>query len=139
MSAIPMLDRKSSSIDFYSIGTRYCSGVSKFLIGILVLFSLWWLSVFLITLDPDNELFLDFGLEAALLAIPHLWSDGTIPEGMITSGYRLGMGLLLSILIGVPVGIVMGRVAWFKKLFNVPFQFFRMVSPLSWEHTDVVV
>ena len=139
MSSMPMFNRKVSSIDFNSIGTRYCSGVSKFLIGIFILFTLWWLSVFFITLHPDNELFLDFGLEAALLAIPHLWSDGTIPEGMITSGYRLGMGLLLSILIGVPVGIVMGRVAWFKKLFNVPFQFFRMVSPLSWEPIAVIV
>jgi len=117
----------------------FLKGSSNFILGIALLFSIWWLCVFLVTLNPDYELFADFGLMPALNAIPSLWQDETIPLGIQNSGYRLGMGLLISILIGVPVGILMGRVSWFKKLFNVPFQFFRMVSPLSWEPIAVVV
>jgi NitT/TauT family transport system permease protein len=39
----------------------------------------------------------------------------------------------------VPIGILMGRIGWFRKLTNVPFQFLRMVSPLSWEPIAVIV
>ena len=73
------------------------------------------------------------------MVLPELWDDGTIPDALTSSGYRLGMGLFLAIAIGVPVGILMGRIATFKKLTNVPFQFLRMVSPLSWEPIAVIV
>jgi len=34
---------------------------------------------------------------------------------------------------------LMGRIAWFQKLTNVPFQFMRMISPLSWEPIAVII
>ncbi|MGD2118652.1 MAG: ABC transporter permease [Chromatiales bacterium] len=114
-------------------------GVGNLIGGLAILFALWWLSIYLITLDPANALFDSFGLVPAFQALPDLWEDATIPDAMLTSGYRLGMGLLIAIGIGVPVGIIMGRVGWFKKLSNVPFQFLRMVSPLSWEPIAVIV
>jgi NitT/TauT family transport system permease protein len=122
--------------DIFGPATR---SVSNFVIGLLILFAFWWLSIYLVTLNPSYSLFADFGLFPALQALPELWSDATIPDALETSSYRLGMGLLLAILIGVPVGIIMGRVLWFKKLANVPFQFFRMVSPMSWEPIAVIV
>ena len=54
------------------------------------------------------------------------------------SGYRLGIGLLLAIITGIPIGILMGRSNVFRKLSNTPFQFLRMVSPLSWEPIAVI-
>lgn len=111
----------------------------NFVGGLAILFALWWISIYIVTLDPSNALFEDFGLEGAILALPDLWEDGTIPDALETSGYRLGMGLLIAISIGVPVGILMGRIPAFKKLTNVPFQFLRMVSPLSWEPIAVIV
>jgi NitT/TauT family transport system permease protein len=115
------------------------SGIGNFVLGLAVLFSLWWACVYALTLNPEYSQFADFGVVEAFRAIPALWQSGTIPEALQTSGYRLGMGLLLAIGIGVPVGIVMGRVAWFQKLSNVPFQFLRMISPLSWEPIAVIV
>ena len=117
----------------------YACGSANFVGGLAILFFLWWLSIYLITLDPSKSLFEDFGLFQAFGVLPELWEDNTIPHALATSGYRLGMGLLIAIGIGVPVGIVMGRVPWFKKLSNVPFQFLRMVSPLSWEPIAVIV
>jgi len=107
--------------------------------GLAILFALWWLSIYLITLDPSNSLFANFGVVGAFSALPDLWYDNTIPDAISTSGYRLGMGLLIAIAIGIPIGIIMGRVEWFRKLTNVPFQFLRMVSPLSWEPIAVIV
>jgi NitT/TauT family transport system permease protein len=107
--------------------------------GLAVLFSLWWLGIHFITQNPDLSQFKDFAPKAALEALPELWEDGTIPEALKTSGYRLGMGMLLAIVIGVPIGILMGRSRWFQQLTDVPFQLLRMISPLSWEPIAVVV
>jgi NitT/TauT family transport system permease protein len=64
---------------------------------------------------------------------------GKLQKAPIASGYRLGSGMLIAILIGVPVGIIMGRVQWFRKLSNSPFQLLRMISPLSWMPIAVLV
>jgi NitT/TauT family transport system permease protein len=68
-----------------------------------------------------------------------MWSSGLIPKALETSGYRLGMGLLLAIAIGVPIGVIMGRKKRFRELTNSPFQLMRMISPLSWEPVAVIV
>ena len=110
-----------------------------FLVGLTVLLGLWWLGIYLITLDPAKSTFAEFAPLSAFQALPTLWRDGTIPDALESTGYRLGTGLFLAILVGVPIGILMGQVRWFQRLTNVPFQFMRMISPLSWEPIAVVV
>lgn len=110
-----------------------------FFVGLSVLFALWWLAIYVVTLNPSMGRFSDFSPLSALQSLPSLWKDGTIPHALETTGYRLGAGLFLAIVIGVPIGILMGRIRWFQKLTNVPFQFMRMISPLSWEPIAVVV
>ena len=107
--------------------------------GLLILFVVWWLGIYLITLDPGLSQFKDFSPLSAYKAFPEVWEYGTIQAALKSSGYRLGMGLFLAIAIGVPIGVMFGRVKWFQQLFNVPFQFLRMISPLSWEPIAVVV
>jgi len=111
----------------------------QFFVGLAALVALWWLAIHFVTQNPDLAQFKDFSPAATLEAYPEIWEDGTIQAALKSSGYRLGWGLGLAIAIGVPVGIVFGRVKWFQNLFNVPFQFFRMISPLSWEPIAVVV
>ena len=110
-----------------------------FFVGLTALLALWWLAIYLVTLDPAKSTFAEFSPLSAFQALPDLWRDGTIPDALETTGYRLGTGLFLAILIGVPIGILMGQVRWFQRLTNVPFQFMRMISPLSWEPIAVVV
>ena len=110
-----------------------------FFVGLTVLLGLWWLAIYLVTLDPAKSTFAEFSPLSAFQALPGLWLDDTIPDALQTTGYRLGTGLFLAILIGVPIGILMGQVRWFQRLTNVPFQFMRMISPLSWEPIAVVV
>lgn len=111
----------------------------QFIVGLAVLMALWWLAIYFVTRNPSLSQFKDFSPLSAFAAFPEIWEAGTIQAALGASGYRLGMGLFLAIAIGVPVGIVFGRVKWFQNLFNVPFQFLRMISPLSWEPIAVVV
>ncbi len=122
----------------YLVKCTVC-GIRNFLLGLAILFGLWWAVIFLVSLNPSNAHFAEFGVIDAFKALPALWNDGTIPDALSTSGYRLGMGLLIAIGIGVPLGILIGRIAWFQKLTNVPFQFMRMISPMSWEPIAVIV
>jgi NitT/TauT family transport system permease protein len=114
-------------------------GLVSFFGGLAILFAIWWISIYLLTQNPEYSHFADFGVIEAFKAIPALWENETIPHALQTSGSRLGYGLLISISIGVPLGILMGRIRWFQRLTNVPFQFLRMISPLSWEPVAVIV
>lgn len=122
----------------YMVGCAFCS-VGSFFGGLAILFAIWWISIFLLTLNPEYEHFAEFGVIGAFKAIPGLWNNETIPHALLTSGSRLAYGLSIAIGIGIPLGILMGRIRWFQRLTNVPFQFLRMISPLSWEPVAVIV
>ncbi|MCU7892106.1 MAG: ABC transporter permease [Candidatus Thiodiazotropha sp. (ex Ustalcina ferruginea)] len=114
-------------------------GLSNFFGGLAILFVVWWFGVYLISSSPSTEHFADFGPIPALQAMPELWDEGTIQSAIMSSGYRLGSGLLIAIIIGVPIGILIGRSKRFRELSNSPFQLLRMISPLSWEPIAVIV
>jgi len=107
--------------------------------GLAILLGLWWIGGYLLYINPDTTNFADFGPGPTFKAFPHLWSDGTIPSAIQSSGYRLGIALTIAIACGVPLGIMLGRIKIFRELSNSPFQLLRMVSPLSWEPIAVIV
>ncbi|OGI40061.1 MAG: nitrate ABC transporter permease [Candidatus Muproteobacteria bacterium RBG_16_62_13] len=114
-------------------------GLYNFFAGLAILFVFWWIGVYLVTLDPGMAHFADFGPIPAFRAIPALWEEGIVVSAILASGYRLGTGLLIAIAVGVPIGILMGRIRTFAELSNTPFQLMRMISPLSWEPIAVIV
>lgn len=114
-------------------------GLTNFFGGLAILLSLWWIGGYLISINPSTEHFAAFGPIPTFKAFPELWSAGTIQNAMAASGYRLGIGLLFAICIGVPVGILMGRNKSFREISNSPFQLLRMISPLAWMPLAVVV
>ncbi len=107
--------------------------------GLGILFALWWLGGYLIEINPDTTNFKDFGPIPTFQAIPDLLAEGKIQSAVMSSGYRLGIGLLIAIICGVPTGILLGRSQVFRELSNSPFQLIRMISPLSWEPIAVIV
>ncbi len=107
--------------------------------GLSILLALWWFGAYLIEINPSTRHFADFGPIPTFQAFPVLWHDGTIQNAVAASGYRLGVGLLIAIAIGIPIGIMMGRSRTFRELSNSPFQLLRMISPLSWEPIAVIV
>ena len=134
-AATAAMPRSRSSATFGSMGYS----VGNFVAGLAILFALWWLAIFVTTLNPAMSHFINFGPVPAIKAIGHMWSNGLIPNALQTSGFRLGAGLAIAIAIGVPVGILIGRSKRFRELSNSPFQLMRMISPLSWEPIAVIV
>lgn len=118
-----------------SVSRRLTNGI----IGLSILFLLWWIGGYALSINPATESFSAFGPIPTFKAIPDMWDTGEIQAAVIASGYRLGIGLLIAFLIGVPVGILMGRSKRFREISNSPFQFLRMVSPLSWMPLAVLV
>ncbi len=114
-------------------------GAIHFTVGMVFLDVLWAIGGHLIAANPKTANFAGFGLWPTLQAFPELWSMGKLQNATYASGYRLGTGLLIAIAIGIPIGILMGRVSWFRKLTDSPFQFLRMISPLSWMPITVLV
>jgi NitT/TauT family transport system permease protein len=52
---------------------------------------------------------------------------------------RLGTGLFIAAVIGVPLGILVGLSKRFREISHSPFQFIRMISPLAWMPLAVLV
>lgn len=52
---------------------------------------------------------------------------------------RVGVGLGIAFLIGVPAGLLVGRVAWLDRASSTVIQFLRMISPLAWMPIAVMV
>lgn len=107
--------------------------------GVAILAILWLIAGYFLANDPTTKNFAGFGLLPTLKVFPELWGLGKIQNALAASGFRLGWGLLIAIVIGVPVGILMGRIKWFRDFTNSPFQFVRMISPLSWMPLAVLV
>lgn len=114
---------------------RFAWGVA----GITILAVIWLIAGYLLSISPKTRTFTTFGLIPTLEAFPQLWEAGKIQAASMASGYRLGMGLAIAIAIGVPIGVIMGRIKWFRDYSNSPFQFLRMISPLSWMPLAVLV
>lgn len=111
----------------------------NFIAGFVILFALWWLAIYMVSHDPKMSHWAAFGPAPALKAMWKMWESGLISKALWASGYRLGVGLAIAIVIGVPVGILIGRSRRFRELSNSPFQLMRMISPLSWEPIAVIV
>ncbi len=107
--------------------------------GLAILFAFWWFGAYLIEINPNTENFKDFGPIPTFKAFPELFELGKIQAAVLTSGERLGIGLLIAIVCGVPIGILLGTSKIFRELSNSPFQLIRMISPLSWEPIAVIV
>lgn len=129
------------------IGTMQISVMAKsmgkslfnWITGLVILFAFWWLGGYLIEINPNTTNFKDFGPIPTFQAIPGLLESGKIQAAVISSAHRLGVGLLIAICCGVPIGILLGRSQVFREISNSPFQLIRMISPLSWEPIAVIV
>ncbi|WP_199178611.1 ABC transporter permease [Acidimangrovimonas sediminis] len=94
--------------------------------------ALWWLGGWGIAHDPDLSAFADFAPAPTLTSLVQMVESGDAARMAGPSLQRVGLGLLFATLVGVPVGIVIGRMPRVHEICNVPFQFLRMISPLSW-------
>jgi len=101
-------------------------------VGMSILFLLWWIGGILIESNPDTKAFAGFAPAPALHALYELIQSGTLWNTISSSLARILSGLALGVVIGIPVGVLMGYFLAVRQIANMPFQFLRMISPLAW-------
>ncbi len=106
--------------------------VASALAGMGVLLALWAFGGWMVARDPSLSAFADFAPGPTLARFAAMVESGEAWRMAAPSLQRVGSGLGLAILIGAPVGILLGRSRLARELANAPFQFLRMISPLSW-------
>jgi len=98
--------------------------------GLLCLLLLWWLGVHLF--GQADGLSARFSPEATLASLVELLGRAELYEHVLVSLKRILVGLSLALLIGVPLGLLIGSYRHLEAATTPAFQFLRMISPLSW-------
>jgi NitT/TauT family transport system permease protein len=65
--------------------------------------------------------------------------SGELAHHLLPSLKRIGVGLLIAFLVGVPIGVAVGYFATVRNLTNTVFQFLRMISPLAWMPLAIIM
>ncbi|MAO56036.1 MAG: nitrate ABC transporter permease [Rhodospirillaceae bacterium] len=101
-------------------------------IGVAATLALWQVGGILVAMNPDTASFADFAPGPTFNRLWDILQSGEVVGMSLPSLERIGQGLLWAIVIGVPVGIAIGRLAVVREATHLPFQFLRMISPLAW-------
>lgn len=107
------------------------------LTGLFLLLALWWLATDLLV--DERSFARRFSPTTAL---PALWNLALGPDlwlHIFVSLKRVLIGLGLALVVGVPVGLLVGASRLAEAATTPAFQFLRMISPLSWMPIAVMV
>jgi NitT/TauT family transport system permease protein len=105
-----------------------------YLLGVFITIFLWWL----VTANVDGSLN-RFSPLKTISALARLLEQQKFWEGLLSTLLRLMVGLLLATVIGVPVGLAVGYLPIVSSITYIPFQFVRMISPLSWTPVAIIL
>lgn len=84
---------------------------------------LWWVLTYFHFINP---LFLP-DLNAMGAAFGKVFCSTEIYADVWKTTYRALLGLLISAIVAIPLGLVFGRIAWIYKFFEFPADFFRSI------------
>jgi NitT/TauT family transport system permease protein len=73
-----------------------------------------------------------------ITAAKELASDGTLLNSVIASSRRILIGWGLGLVVGVPVGLLMGRLTVIRQLLDPYIEFFRFIPPVAFVTLAVV-
>lgn len=105
--------------------------------GLLVALALWWLVTGVVA--APGSLLARFTPIAAAPAIIELFVRGDGWFDVLVTLERLLVGLGVAVLVGVPVGVAVGRSRRLAEVTGPLFQFLRMISPLAWTPIAIVL
>lgn len=106
-------------------------------LGLLILLLAWALGAWYMqksipiaeSLAPLNTVEALYRLIVSHEIFPHI----------VSSLKRVGVGLLIALLLGVPIGLLLGLSPVMERISSGSFQLLRMISPLSWMPVVVMV
>jgi ABC-type nitrate/sulfonate/bicarbonate transport system permease component len=73
-----------------------------------------------------------------LQAVGELWDDGTLIQSIAASLARIMAGWSLGLIIGIPVGILMGYFSFVRRLLDPYVEFFRFIPPIAFVTLAVI-
>ncbi|WP_328394554.1 ABC transporter permease [Nocardia sp. NBC_00416] len=91
---------------------------------------LWWILTDLVA-GPES-LLREFGPQHVPGAAAQLFDRGVLLPDIAVSMWRLLVGLLIAVTVGIPLGLLLGLHAVTERAVAPVVQFLRMISPLSW-------
>ncbi|MCG8570663.1 MAG: ABC transporter permease [Spirochaetes bacterium] len=100
--------------------------------GILFFFMIWQIIVMVFLTKVDETNFQGFLPYHALGALYQLVQTQYFWISVFVSLKRIILGLFFAALIGIPFGLFLGMSAPLREMTNIPMQFLRMISPISW-------
>lgn len=98
--------------------------------AIVLTVCLWWLAT--TVLSPEHSLLRQTAPQHALPAIADLYQRGVLVSDAAISLWRLLIGLAIAMVIGIPMGLLIGLSTRIEQAATPVVQFLRMISPLSW-------
>ena len=98
--------------------------------GLAGLLVLWWLGVKVF--GEADGLSARFSLAATASSLWELLGRGELYLHIAVSLKRIFVGLFIALLVGVPLGLLVGSSRNLEAATTPAFQFLRMISPLSW-------
>ena len=75
---------------------------------------------------------------ATLHAVGELTDDGTLWRAILASTLRITAGWAMGIVVGIPVGIVMGHFTIVRRLLDPYIEFFRFIPPIAFVTLAVI-
>ncbi len=67
-----------------------------------------------------------------LISFQELIVNGELLKHAVASLFRVSIGFFLAVILGIPLGIILGRIKIVHLLLNALIQFLRPISPLAW-------
>jgi NitT/TauT family transport system permease protein len=107
---------------------RICFGI----LGMILFLVLWSIAGYLIFHQPGYEQFSGFLPWPTLKAFAGLITESHFWSSVYASLRRILIGIAISFVIGLPMGILIGYYKKLEMTMDTPIQFIRMISPLSW-------
>ena len=71
-------------------------------------------------------------------AMLELLDDGTLQRSIVASSARIAAGWSLGVLVGIPLGIVVGRFVMVRRLLEPYIEFFRFIPPIAFVTLAVI-
>jgi ABC-type nitrate/sulfonate/bicarbonate transport system permease component len=71
-------------------------------------------------------------------AVGELWEDGTLLQSIGASLVRIMAGWSLGLVVGIPIGMVMGYFSFVRRLLDPYVEFFRFIPPIAFVTLAVI-
>ena len=107
------------------------------LASVATVIGLWWL--FTTVLSAPHSLLRQAAPQRVAPAVVDLFSRGVLLPDVGISLWRLVLGLLIAVAVGIPAGLLLGLSVTAERAGAPLVQFVRMISPLSWAPIAVAV